>query len=157
MLELRRRRFHLYLIEANRRLKIHDANSRANTRPDVYGFSFIELITAIQACRFQDLRSENCVDQATPFFFEKELKMKALPFAIAAVAVFNTNALAQNKAGAVGEFSDGTTVVLPDCRTCKVKQTGPNEYEVRIPKDVRNKIDGTQGNQNSQGSQAKKK
>lgn len=54
-----------------------------------------------------------------------------------------SHAVAQSRTGATGQFPDGTTVNLPDCRTCTVKQTGPNSYEVHIPKDVRNKVNGT--------------
>lgn len=54
-----------------------------------------------------------------------------------------SHAVAQSKTGATGQFPDGTTVNLPDCRTCTVKQTGPNSYDVHIPKDVRNKVNST--------------
>ena len=52
--------------------------------------------------------------------------------------------VAKTKAGATGNFQQNGqptsgTVVLPDCRSCTVKQTGRNQYEVKIPNDVRAK------------------
>src|SRR5258708_3561236 len=47
---------------------------------------------------------------------------------------------AEKKTGATGAFVDkngnqvGPTINLPDCASCKVKQTGPNSYEVSRPK-----------------------
>ena len=34
----------------------------------------------------------------------------------------------------------GPPITVPDCRSCKVKQTGPNSYEIKIPKTVRDKV-----------------
>jgi hypothetical protein len=50
------------------------------------------------------------------------------------------------RTGATGYFVDhngnqvGPTVSLPDCRSCKVQQTGPNSYTVSVPQPVRNKV-----------------
>lgn len=47
---------------------------------------------------------------------------------------------------AKGSFVDtngnrvGPVVNLPDCRSCKVTQTGPNRYVIKIPNDVRAKL-----------------
>jgi len=34
----------------------------------------------------------------------------------------------------------GPSIPLPDCRSCTVKQTGPNSYTVKIPPEVRQKL-----------------
>lgn len=35
----------------------------------------------------------------------------------------------------------GKPISLPDCRSCEVKQTGPNTFEVKVPEKVREAAD----------------
>jgi hypothetical protein len=59
---------------------------------------------------------------------------------LAIFSLSSTAVLAAPKTGATGSFVDskgnqvGPTLPLPDCRSCKVKQTGPNSYTVTRPK-----------------------
>ena len=35
---------------------------------------------------------------------------------------------------------------LPDCRSCEVRQTGPNSYEIKVPGRVRDQVDNNKLN-----------
>lgn len=67
-------------------------------------------------------------------------------FVVGVVSMSALTTFAQTRAGAVvqGVDKNGNPVtapiVVPDCRTCTVKQTGPNSYEVKVPNDVRAKV-----------------
>ena len=70
--------------------------------------------------------------------------MRASILALVSVVLLSFTAYA--KPGAVlvpvdkGGKPVGPPVTVPDCRSCKVKQTGPNSYEIKIPKTLRDKV-----------------
>ncbi len=72
--------------------------------------------------------------------------MKTASFLLFALSVFFSSSLTHAKEGAQVTPVDknnkpvGPSVPLPDCRSCKVKETAPNKYEVTVPDRVKEKV-----------------
>ena len=71
----------------------------------------------------------------------KLIRLTTVVFSLSAMALFPSFA----KEGAKGQFYKdgkpvGPVISLPDCRSCKVQKTGPNSYNVTIPKSARDKM-----------------
>ena len=80
--------------------------------------------------------------------------MKSTPFFVAALALSsvgfeNAAAQAQSSSGprtgaVIQQVQNGQPVgpaiPLPDCRSCKVTQTGPNSYTIKVPERVKQQV-----------------
>jgi hypothetical protein len=87
------------------------------------------------------MQSAGCIHQQGDEVMNLNLKLAA----VAALSLAAVAASAQTKPGATGQFYQngqpvGPVITLPDCRSCTVKQTGPNTYNVKVPNDVRAKL-----------------
>jgi hypothetical protein len=89
-------------------------------------------------------QQHNFDDQPKERTMERNLK-KAIAVLVLGVAGAAPAFGANSKPAAVGQFySNGVPtsppIAMPNCRSCKVTQTGPNSYTIKVPNNVRQQL-----------------